>query len=257
MDEEQQKVEDAFQAGFSGEAGGTPSTPAAPVAEVKEEPTQPVSTEAPTTEEQVDPVVFGGFRESEIKNLLAGAAKVGSLEEQLRKAHGKIGELNGRFQELHKAPANTLTPERMKEIETANPDVAAYVQARVGEIVPRTADAPQQPSAATPSTVDLQEALMDHLHDGWREKVGSQDFQLWIAAQPEEVRTTFNTTEKAKELSGVLGKYEAWMTSRDSRQSKGKERLENALTPTGTPGKPKTAPSANDAFLAGFKSVLG
>ncbi|MNY14215.1 hypothetical protein D3C86_1473840 [compost metagenome] len=98
--------------------------------------------------------------------------------------------------------------------------------------------------------------LMDHFHEGWREKIGSQDFQLWIAAQPEDVRNTFNTTHKAKDLNAVITKFDAWSTAQQTRQAKSSARLQNALTPSGSAGKPKTAPSEEDAMLAGFNSVM-
>ena len=56
--------------------------------------------EAKSEEVDTDPVVFGGLRESQVKNLLERAARVDAIEEQLRKAHGKIGELNGSMIEL-------------------------------------------------------------------------------------------------------------------------------------------------------------
>ena len=56
--------------------------------------------EAKSEEVDTDPVVFGGLRESQVKTLLERAARVDAIEEQLRKAHGKIGELNGSMIEL-------------------------------------------------------------------------------------------------------------------------------------------------------------
>lgn len=56
---------------------------------------------AKTVAEVAEEARIAGFTESEIKALLASAARVDTLEQGLRKAYGKIGELNGR---LHKQP---------------------------------------------------------------------------------------------------------------------------------------------------------
>lgn len=261
MDAEQQKADDAFQAGFNSVSGDEPPAQET-VAEVVA-PTETVEAEqAPEPlEEAGEQPVFAGFTESELKSLLARAAKVDELEAQVRKAHGKIGELNGTMQEFRKAPTQTPSvkvpaPEEYSHVESDYADIAAYVNARVGAVESRIQEQAPQQQAAEPAP-NMQLELMDHLHEGWREKIGSQDFKLWITTQPDDVRETFESTQKAKELSAVIGKFDAWAGGRDTRQTKSKQRLEQALTPTGTPGKPKTAPSAEDAFLEGFKSIMG
>ncbi|RST54112.1 hypothetical protein [Variovorax sp. DXTD-1] len=255
----------AFAAGFAGVAGGAEPTEAPAQAKPAAEAdggAQPAATGAqpaagakpeqqPNAEEQPR---IAGLTETEVRTLLG---RVPELESQLRKVNGKLGEYGGVIQELRKAPAKpSLTPERIQEIEAANPDIAAYVNARMPTSQePATGAAPQPQTL--PSQPDLQAELMDHFHEGWREKIGSQDFQLWLAAQPDDVRNTFNSTEKAKELSAVISKFDAWGAAKQTQQAKSSARLQNSLTPAGTPGKAKTALSDNDAFEAGFKSVRG
>lgn len=267
MNEEQtqqaQQDEAAFAAGFA-EVSGQPA-PAAPAqeqpaaeAKPEEQPktegtTETLAAAATTTTTDETPRI-AGLSEEEVKTLLS---RVPELESQLRKIHGKLGEYGGVIQELRKAPAKpSLTPEKIQEIEAAHPDIAAYVNARMpASEQPAPEQAPQQ-HQAPPSQPDLQAELMDHFHEGWREKIVSQDFLLWIAAQPEDVRNTFNTTEKARELNAVITKFDAWNAAKQTQQAKSSARLQNALTPAGTTGKPKTAPSEEDAFKAGFDSVM-
>lgn len=268
MDHEQieQAAQDeaAFDAGFAAVAGQDEATAtpaqARPAAEAAggEKPAgegaQPGATPKAAAPAVDDQPRIAGLTETEVRALLG---RVPELEQSLRKVNGKLGEYGSVIQEMRKAPAQpALTPERLQEIEAANPDLAAYVNARMPTSQePAPGEAPQQPLPS--QQPDLQAELMDHFHEGWREKIGSQDFQLWLAAQPDDVRNTFNSTEKAKELSAVISKFDAWGTAKQQQQAKSSARLQNSLTPTGTPGKAKTALSDNDAFEAGFKSVRG
>lgn len=277
MSATQKSEEDAFLAGFAGKSEPE-QPPAAPVAEEKPEPeaqtaeVKPEQEQTPAAEAeqpQGEPQRIAGFTEEELRNLLARAAKVDELEAGLRKAHGKIGELNGRLQEVAKAPAPAAPaksePETdLSHVEEDYPDIAAWVRSQLGqkpesakvEQEPQqpAAQAPQQQAAVPSEVVEL--ALMDRLHKGWREKVQSNEFALWLAASGDEVRTKYETAATADELGSVIGSYDAWQQTRGQRKSQANQRLEQAMTPTGSAGKPKTAPSAEDAFLTGFKSVF-
>lgn len=267
LEQQQQQENAAFEAGFSAVAG-TPEPAAAP-AQV-EQPAAEVKPEgegeqpAPATKEEpeaaaapaADEPRIAGFTETELRTLLH---RVPELEGQLRRAHGKLGEFGSVIQELRKAAVpQAPTPERIKELEAAFPDAAAFIRERMSAPQPEVEDpAPQQPTQAQqPSAADVEAQLMDHFHEGWREKIQSQDFGLWLAAQPEDVRNTFNTTDKAKVLHGVISKFDAWSAAQQSRKAKSSDRLANALTPAGTAGKPKTAPTEEEAFMAGFNSVI-
>lgn len=263
QDQEQQQQDVAFEAGFSAVAGTEPPKAPAqvskPAAEAKPEGQEPAAVEKKPEDSAATPAAeeprFAGFTESELKNLLA---RVPEMETQLRKAHGKLGEYGSVIQKLQKAPApQALTPERLQELETTHPDVAAYVRERIGtQSQPEVENHAPQPVQVQPSAADIEAQLMDHFHDGWREKIQSQDFLLWVTAQPEDVRTTFNTTVKARELHGVIQKFDAWSAVQQSRRAKSSDRLNNALTPTGSSGKPKTEPTEDEAMMAGFNSVM-
>jgi hypothetical protein len=196
--------------------------------------------------------------------LLARAAKVDELEAGLRKAHGKIGELNGKLQEVAKAPAPAQQPKPeqtdLSHVEEDYPDIAAWVRSQLGQKEPVEEVQPQaqQPEPAQEqgaSGEQIQLALMDHLHKGWREKVQSQEFNLWLAASGDDVRNAYQTAATAEALGSVLTGYDAWQAKKGQRSQAGNQRLEQAMTPQGSAGKPKTTPTPEDAFIAGFKSV--
>lgn len=271
MSAEQKIEDDAFLAGLASVTGN--STTPAPVAEVEEAPepaaekveqAEPVESEAPVEAEKPESDLprIAGFTEDELRNLLSRAAKVDELEAGLRKAHGKIGELNGSLQAFKTKPPAEKQPETMdmSHIEEDYPDIAAWVRAQLDQRLP-VAQQPEQPEQAQqPAQVDyspdLQLALMDHLHEGWREKVQTRDFNLWLASQGDDVRNKYETAATAKELSGVIGQFDAWSTGKETRNTQSKQRLEQALTPSGGAGKPKSAPTPDDAFIAGLRSVI-
>jgi len=221
---------------------------------------EPVTEEAKTEQAETpaeDVPKVAGFTEDELRNLLSRVAKLDELEAGLRKAHGKIGELNGSLQELRtKAPAKAPEPTiDVSHVETDYPDIAAWVKAQKDQKEPeQQAEQPEQTAQADKS-VELQLALMEHMHEGWQEKVQSRDFNLWLAAQTDDYRTKYQTASTAKELSSVLTQFDSWTAGKTQRNTSGQKRLEQAMTPQGSAGKPKTAPTAEEEFLAGFKSV--
>lgn len=271
MSASQTSDEKEFLAGFAGTSEPEQS-PAAQAAEAKPEPEQqeqkPEQAEKPAEsaeEPKEEPQRFAGFTEDELKNLLARAAKVDELEAGLRKAHGKIGELNGRLQEVVKAPAPAQQPKSeqvdLSHVEEDYPDIAAWVREQVGqkepvkeEVQPQAQQPEPQQQGASAELIQL--ALMDHLHKGWREKVQSQEFALWLAASGDDVRGAYQSAATAEALGGVVSSYDAWQAKKGQRSQSGNQRLEQAMTPQGSAGKPKTAPTPEDAFQAGFKSVF-
>lgn len=303
MNVDQQAEQTAFEQGFS-EASGQPA-PAAPAAEADAEQqssanpdaqapaAQPESTQqteatnpegatapegdgAPGAEDD-DPVVLDGFKRSEVKRLLAEATKVSALEQQLRKAQGKIGELNSKLQSPTPAPTATPTqaapelPEEVKQFEQDFPEIATYFKALLQANQPPAQAAPpaqvQQTVAtdAAPATAELDPvvvelAVMDRMHSGWREKVAGQEFNLWIAAQSEDVQTTFSTAATAAELAGVIGKFDQWQSAKEAQAQKhfkSKQRLHAAVTPQGNAPQPQTALTEDQAFELGFNAVMG
>lgn len=304
MNVDQQAEQAAFEQGFA-QASGQPA-PAAPAAEVVTEQqtqatpdaqaqavqetstqqtdaTNPEGATAPAGEgatgaEEDDPVVLDGFKRSEVQRLLAEATKVSALEQQLRKAQGKIGELNSKLQSppapvqaaapTHQAPE---LPAELKAIEQDFPEIAAYVKALIPQQQPTPQAAPpaqvQQTVAtdAAPATAELDPlvielAVMDRMHTGWREKVNGQDFGLWLAAQGADVQETYHTAETADVLAGVIGQFDQWTaakTAQAQKAQKGQQRLQAAVTPQGNAPKPQAALTEDQAFVAGFNSVMG
>lgn len=304
MNVDQQAEQTAFEQAFA-QTSGQPA-PAAPAAEVVAEPqgqadpdAQATAAQADSTEhpgasnpegaaapggegaagaEEDDPLVLDGFKRSEVKRLLAEATKVQDLAQQLRKAQGKIGELNSKLQSAP-APLPSATPTQhapelpaeLKQFEQDFPEIATYAKALIQAQQSVSQAAPpaqvQQPVAtdAAPATAELDPvtielAVMDRMHKGWREKVQGQDFNLWLTAQGEAVQEAFGTADTAEGLAGVIGQYDQWNAAKAAQAQKahkGQQRLAAAVTPQGNAPKPQAALTEDQAFEAGFNSIMG
>lgn len=305
--EDQQAENEAFEQGFA-QASGQPSpTPAAPAADAVEAVAQDGAAPAAdhTAEEgsnqpeainpaddgaqaqdgqgqsndlEDDPVVLDGFKRSEVKRLLEQASKVTDLEQQLRKAHGKIGELNTRIQPKAPAqpaaPAHTAAPEfpqELKQFEQDFPEFATYAKALLQAQQPAAQAAPPAQeeqtvaTAASPASAELDPvvielAVMDRMHSGWREKVGGQDFQLWLAAQGQEVQSAFAAADTAQAMAAVIDQFDQWGAAKAAqaqKHAKGKQRLAAAVTPQGNAPQPQAALTEDQAFEMGFNAIMG
>lgn len=304
--EDQQAEDAAFEQGFA-QASGQPSpTPAAPAADAveavaqdgaapaadnaeeggnqPEASNQSEGTNVPEGQEggddlEDDPLVLDGFKRSEVKRLLEQASKVTDLEQQLRKAHGKIGELNTRIQPKAPtpqpaAPAHTAAPElpqELKQFEQDFPEFATYAKALLQAQQPAAQAAPPAQEEQTVATaanhgqaeldpVVIELAVMDRMHSGWREKVAGQDFSLWLAAQGQEVQSAFAAADTAQAMAAVIGQFDQWEAAKAAqaqKHAKGKQRLAAAVTPQGNAPQPQAALTEDQAFEMGFNAIMG
>lgn len=282
--------EAAFEASFRGEelpASAAPAvveTPAAVVVPevITETPaaetTAPANTEATppaaAPAEDEDPVVFDGFRRSEVKQLFERVAKVPDLELQLRKAHGKIGQLSTQIQTQTTAqPAPTpqapaQTDPKLVQFQQDFPDITEYVDAVIKLKQPQpqaaTPAAEQAPVATEhahantgPDPMAIELAVMDRMHKGWRDTVQSQDFNLWLGAQSQDVQQEFGEADTADRLTAVIGQFSQWSTAKTeaaNKAAKGQQRLQAAVTPTGQAQRPTAEPTEEEAFEAAFRA---
>lgn len=280
--------EAAFEASFRGEelpASAAPAVVETPAAEAvpdvitdthAAETTAPVNNEATppaaAPAEDDDPVVFDGFRRSEVKQLFERVAKVPDLELQLRKAHGKIGQLSTQIQTQPTAqPAPTpqapAQPDpKVVQFQQDFPDIAEYVDAATKQHQAQTATpVVEQPPVATeavptnagPDPMAIELAVMDRMHKGWRDTVQSQDFNLWLGAQSQDVQQEFGEADTADRLTAVIGQFSQWSTAKTeaaNKAAKGQQRLQAAVTPTGQAQRPTAEPTEEEAFEAAFRS---
>lgn len=296
MDAHEQQQERAdMDAAFAAAMGQQP--PAAPASEepvdttheaetpaADLEPTTPATDDAsppadapPAAQEDDDPVLLDGLKRSELYRLLSNAAQVDGLKRQLDKAHGSIGDLNRRLQQRQEQPAQPPAPELSPELaqfEQDYPEIAQYLRHMTRPAPVATSTAQQQPidpqaeqhapaAVQPPAGVDplaVELAVMDHVHSGWRQKIASQDFSLWLAAQGEPAQAQFAGAQTAKDMAAMLGQFDQWSQARAAaaqQTARGRSRLRAAVTPTGGAQRPQAAPTEEDEMRAAFNAVMG
>lgn len=239
-----------------------------------EQPTEGGVQQEPPAQDD-DPVLLDGLKRSELRRLLGNAADVEAMKRQIDKAHGHIGELNRRLLQTPvpataaAAPvAASLSPD-LQQFEADYPEVAQYVralgitpqqrqEAPPADVPTAQADAQSVQAGSDPLAIEL--AVMDRVHTGWREKLGSPEFSVWLASQEETVRNAYDTAQTADAMSTVLGQFDQWTTARTvaaDKAAKGQQRLQKAVTPTGNAPRPQSAPTELEAMEAAFKKTLG
>lgn len=275
MDQEQEQIEQSaeqdnadFLSGFN--AVRPDDAQALPEQKQEVAPEETPAQEEAAKEEakaEADEPTFFGMSESQIKSLLERSAQVDEIKDQLRKAHGKIGELNSTVQNLssqrqqptQQAPATSLDESEMSQWEQDFPELAQLAEAKARKIATEMmsgqANSQSQSISRDEIVREANLAIMDANYDGWRDTINTQDFALWIATQPADVQEQFNNTVSAKVLGGVLSSFDNWKNKVADRGNKSKARLEQALIPSGNAAKVSHAPSAHDEFVAGFNAV--
>jgi hypothetical protein len=300
---DEQDFYDAFGATYQTDAATEPRSAesTAPEASQQTADTQEsVSEQTADTQESVseqppaDPgLPLSAFDEQTIKTLLAKSAKVDALEEamtrqaqELRRAYGKIGELNSHLKQLMQAPTkrgirqielkfNRLEQEYPELAELLKEDLAAALSVAQEEVdaaqPAQSTETPQQ-SAEAPSEDALRERelalraeyearLLSAKHPDWQQIAASSDFNIWLASQPPQVQQVARTSWSAEELSAVLDLYKTSVSALSERtkaatQSVRQRRLETAVPAAGTESAAPPMSSELDEFLAGFQSVM-
>ena len=236
--------------------------------------------EAKSEEVDTDPVVFGGLRESQVKTLLERAARVDAIEEQLRKAHGKIGELNGSMIELRQTRQQPAVKQQQNDNELLDdsffeslaadyPELPATIEQKAQRMAqeileqqgytqqPQEQQYQQPAQSASPDPYEIQKAIgiavMDATHSGWRETVQSQDFQLWLATQPERARTAYENTVDPSELWGIINGFNSHSAA-IGKTTRNRQRLDAAIVPDARSGKVSHAMTEEEAMIAAFNS---
>lgn len=275
----------AADAGVDTATAGAPPDASVTTEAVDDQPeasNQPDGAQAPagqgsSNDPEDDPVVLDGFKRSEVKRLLEQASKVPDLELQLRKAHGKIGDLGSKLQTppvQQAAPTHTAAPElpqELKQFEQDFPEFATYAKALLQAQQPAAQAAPPAQeeqtvaTAAAPAPAELDPvvielAVMDRMHSGWREKVAGQEFGLWLAAQGQEVQSAFAAADTAQAMAAVIDQFDQWGAAKAAqaqKHAKGKQRLAAAVTPQGNAPQPQAALTEDQAFEMGFNAIMG
>ena len=282
----QTESNDDLEAGFAKvRPAPTPVTPApakeepaktepeAKVEEKKDPPPDPWVNVPPVVRETLDSVQ---------KSLSA----VGNLSERFRAVEGRVGGVLQKVQGFETAMAAAKTVEKSGgaapsegEIKAASssgekwkavtemyPEWAEAMEERLAGM--RAADKPAptvdtevirrqiEQELVTPLQKDLRETreeMVSMRHPKWREDAASEEFKTWFQKQTPEVQVLAKSPLATKTIE-LFDKY-AEARKRAEKEAKDKQRLENAVTPSGVVVAAKTEPDADAALAAGFAKV--
>lgn len=250
-----------------------------------------VPAQAETTQAEVEPEqqiddpqeVEAQAAAEEVKEQIENAKDaVNDLQEQLgnkdltqaeiRKVHGKIGEINARMLDLGKrldnltvsSPKLELKAEHFKEIaEGYDSELAENIAKGISrafgiggeEQQPQGQQVQQQinPDAVIADvtakvTRQMNERLLRMNHPDYLEIAHSQEFAAYKVNLSPELINELANSEDAVFLSDELDKFKEWHTKQIQQKQSGDERLKNAVQPKGKSTVKRALMTEEDGF---------
>lgn len=244
----------AFSQGF-GETTTEAQDPAAVPAQAATT-AEPEANAAANAEPEADAPAVDPFQglPQEVRELLG---RIPMMETQLREAQslaGRVPQLQSQLAKLTAAPAPAAKFEKVEALRGDFPEVAeALDQLAAHNAANRAEEQPEQPAS------DPQMEALDGVRPTWATEIMSSGFQLWLRTQPEDYRSQIAGTDKAKDLLGALGKYDAYARTTSGRNPADtrQQRIAAAVAPQADGRRPGRAAVEDDedaAFAAGFRS---
>lgn len=298
-----------FEAGFSAVVGGAKAEePKVVEKEQPKEPEAPKEQAEAAADEQKETVgevekpgglPLSAFDEEAIKTLLAKSAKVDELEmalarqaQELRRAYGKIGELNSHLRQLMKAPTKRGIKQaelKFARLEEEYPELAQALKEDLAQVLgaaqeeveqkgePQEAKAEEsgdgmsqsQDSPLIPEEVlrqrefqlrvEYEKKLLASRHPDWEQIARTPDFRIWLASQPPEIQKIAMSSYSADEVSAVFDLYKQARQVLEAKARQGvtkQKRLESAVPVSSSSTSAPPVSDELDDFLAGFNAVM-
>jgi len=268
----------AFESGFANTEVETPAPAVgateAPAPDQPPQGAQPAAAPAePSTTESVVEDPFAGLPVP-VRDLLARIPaleqRATAAEQIARTAQGRVASLQSQLERRHAEPQPAPpAPPRFPKLDALRQELPEVADA-LDEVVSATAQkqpTPQQPEPTPrhePSQAlqsDPQTEVLDQMRPTWAQEMVSSGFQLWLSTQPPDYQRAMSLTDKAVDVIGALGKYDAYVRQTQSARqvdATRQVRIASAVTPEGGARRPAArAPAPEDdedaAFVAGFK----
>lgn len=278
LQQDELQAEKDFDAGFTDQPSEAPAAKAA-------EPETPAEQATETPAEQ--PVEeFVQIKRGDFDKLMAAAEKTASLEQQMSKAFGSIGNLKQMVEAQPKAVAPvvgnvTLSDEDFAELKADFPELAEStkkaVQRALSKIGVSGAEGSNLSKADIERTlVELQTQksvnFLDDAHPQWRDIVGRPDdpeceFRNWLKTKSSTYQKRINTTNDGFEIATAIESFNEAReakkkaeaaaknkTAQDPKQDERRRVIASAVLPKGDGGPAAPRKSAEDWFNEGFQS---
>jgi len=256
----------AFEGGFQTDDGHQRTAAAAP--EQKDEAADAPSKAAVNADDDTDPFAKFGPKVREL------FAKIPEIEQENRSLRGRVPNLQRENEDLKRrlaalesrtpepaaAPPSSAAKDAVDKVRGELPEVADAIEMAVREAFERTPapppQAPAAPAVQAKTDEDGEAAILAQAHADWAPTMNSTEFKLWIATQPENVRSVVMSTDKAAPVVEALSKFKEFKTrAAPPPPARSDKRAAAAVTTRGNPAPIGDAePTAEDAFMAGFNS---
>lgn len=196
------------------------------------------------------------------------------LRGELRKLHGRIGDLNDKLQNAMKAketegkPA-VLSPVALTRLKAEYPELSDLLEGDISEAIASLAAKKADPQeiadlvargVAKELHADRHERLLERhenwVKDLWVDQPGgtpTQAYQDWLKTMTEADVQAFNTSESPVFISRKLDQFYDWKNKQAKTQTEKQNRLKAALTPQGVPKGSSQATSEEEAERKAFE----
>lgn len=217
-----------------------------------------------------DPVVLAGLTESQLKTALAKAGEIDSLKEfhggEIRKVYGKFGEIQRELSKLSDNGIGKIDAKKFAKMsEMFGEDFATALAEDLSGLTPASnensaKDLEEKFNNALAEKVsslsrEFEIKLLSLKHPDWKKKRDSTDYDLWFATLPAERQQEIRKSNDGLFAAKTLDDFDAWKLKGEKKNEK-KERLDRAITPSGSPPEPPDKQlSADAAFEEGRKAA--
>lgn len=267
------KDETGLAAGFAKARGSETLHPAEEVQEAApvETPEEQVTPEPEPTPEPT----IAGLPESQVRQLLANAAEVAALKQELtgeiRKLHGKIGTLQN--------PASSpLSHASFAKLRAEYPEVADLIEQdirslpaggvssdQIGEIINE-----RMTESLTKARDEIERSSQERIaqamtiarveakHDDWDTVRSTPEYKLWLTSKDEAYRQEFLSTWDARKIVTGLDDFKAWRDKTLASTQRKRDRLETAVVTPPRSTAPQRSTLPDTAGLnVGFRRARG
>lgn len=211
-----------------------------------------------------------GLTPEQLTAMLAKMPKIEEIEQmtsaEIRKIHGKFGELNRALLELQK---NGQTQQQakvnfngasFKRMQAEFPEIAEILAEDFNNF--GTADNTQSNEVIESRVAqvreelskDMQKSLLLIQHKDAPQLLVSDDYKVWKQTLPDEERVKLDDSWDAMYIGEKLTEYKNWHAAKNSGTQERRDRLQRAITPRSTQAalKPQ-AMTELDGFNMAFK----
>jgi hypothetical protein len=207
--------------------------------------------------------------QEQLAAMLAKLPKIDELENmttaEIRKVHGKLGEINRAVLELQKSQGNSavnLSGVKLKRLQEEYPELAELLTQDLSESGAGAQVAQPQVNfdeAVAKVREDLSKEMQTNLltiqHRDWRGVIQSPAFAEWKQSLPEADQVELDNSWNASYLSEKLTAFKTWNAEKQTGATQRKNRLSRAITPRGNAAPNKPVPlTEEDGFNAAFKT---